>query len=113
MREDTEVLGQLNDAKALEQSQRRDGGVEIQAGGEAGAKDQAKGFQRVHGRARVPGSSLGGTFQSTTKAQPRVRAGSATQSKRPGGNPGRLRNFQAAAIGFTGLAATTASNPSC
>jgi len=48
MREDLQRSGQMDDAVTLKKAQRRDGGVQIQAGGKSGAERETEGLQRVH-----------------------------------------------------------------
>jgi hypothetical protein len=43
------LLGEMNDAEALEEAEGGDGGVDIEAGGEAGTEDEAESFEGAHG----------------------------------------------------------------
>ena len=49
MGENLELLGEMDDAETLEEAEGGDGGVDIEAGGEAGAEDEAESFERAHG----------------------------------------------------------------
>lgn len=49
--ENLEMLGQLDHAEALKQTQGRDGGVEVQARRKPGSQDETDGFEGIHGRA--------------------------------------------------------------
>ena len=49
VREDLQLFGEVDDAESLEKTEGGDGGVDVEAGGEAGAEDETKGFEGVHG----------------------------------------------------------------
>jgi len=49
MGENLELLGEMNDAETLEEAEGGDGGVDIEAGGEAGAENEAESFEGAHG----------------------------------------------------------------
>ena len=49
VRKDLKLFGEMDDAKPLEKSESGNGGVDVEAGGEAGAEDEAESFERVHG----------------------------------------------------------------
>jgi hypothetical protein len=48
MRKDVEFFREMDDVEALEKTERGDGGVEVEAGREAGAEGQGDGLERVH-----------------------------------------------------------------
>ena len=60
VREDLQMRRQVNHAKALQQSQRGDGSVKIQARGKAGAKDETESLNWIHGFANSTNRQLGG-----------------------------------------------------
>ena len=47
--ENLKLLGKMDDAEALKETESGDCSVNVQAGGEAGSEDQAESFERVHG----------------------------------------------------------------
>ena len=47
--EDLKLLGKMDDAEALEETESGDGGIDVEAGGEASSEDQAESFEGVHG----------------------------------------------------------------
>src|ERR1700738_4264520 len=51
----------MNDAKSLQQAQRRDGGVKIQAGRKSGPKRQTERLQQVHLYIVTPRSKASGS----------------------------------------------------
>jgi len=55
MSEDLKVFGELDDAEALKEAERGNGGVEVEAGGKTGAEDEAESFERVHGCSKNDG----------------------------------------------------------
>jgi hypothetical protein len=52
MSEDLEMFGKMNDPETLEEAESGDGGVEVQARGKTGSKDETESFERVHGCAK-------------------------------------------------------------
>jgi hypothetical protein len=49
MGKDLKMLGEMNDAEALEEAESGDGGVDVQAGGKASAENEAESFDGAHG----------------------------------------------------------------
>ena len=66
MGENLKMFGKMNNAEALEQTESRDGGVEVEAGGKTGAEDEAESFERAHGSISMT-FRFTAKFQSTTK----------------------------------------------